>query len=137
MFSILTSKIFGGTTVLLAIALAAIWISKDAVISHQDKRLAQKDVTISDLRQDLATARGNADKFELGMKQCNESAATAAQQAANVAEAGRKALEAVRKAAEASAQASIKRLDQLPRDGTTPAQVCSQADAILLQGAGQ
>lgn len=135
MFSILTSKIFGGVAAALLVALIFVYVSKTAVISHQDKTLRAQATAISNLKSDLRTARANADKLEFGLEQCNASAHSAAETATRIAQAGAAAVEQVRAAGVASTSAAVRRLEAMPRDGATAAQLCEQADAILLEGA--
>lgn len=134
MFSVLSSKIFGGTTLVLMAALAFILVSKNAVISHQDKlindpktgyvaRLAAAEANVTTLKQ-------NQGALEQGVATCGDSVRAAADAANRAANVGLQALAAVK-----SQTSAIARLQAMPTNGATPAEQCAQADAILLEGA--
>lgn len=133
MFSILTSKIYGGVAVGLALALAYVVVTKNAVIDNQAETLRENTTTIGNLKSDLRTARSNNDKLEFGIQQCNAGVQAAADAASVVAQAGVRAVEQTRKAGAAVA-AKVDRINALPAAGP-PSALCEQADDILLEGA--
>lgn len=135
MFSILTSKIYGAAAAALTLALAFTILTKNSTISSLENLVGEQAETIALQRQDIQTLVGNADKLEFGLAQCSAGARATAEAATRVANAGAAAVEQVRAAGVANLEASRRRLDALPRDGATLAELCEQADALLLQGA--
>lgn len=135
MFSVLTSKIYGAAAVALTLTLALVILTKNSTISSLQDLIKEQAETIALQRQDIQTLVGNADKLEFGLTQCNAGVRATAEAATRVASAGAAAVEQVRAAGVANLEASRRRLDALPRDGATAAELCEQADALLLQGA--
>jgi len=125
MFSILTSKIFGGLALGLALALAfAVWSG--------DRRETKMQVTIDKhvsvnaaLRRDVATLTANGVIVEQGLAQCNASVDAAARAANIVAKAGESAVRAVQKAGGAAAAKGVAAVQAMP------AATCEDAEAIL------
>jgi translation initiation factor 2B subunit (eIF-2B alpha/beta/delta family) len=134
MFSVLTSKIFGGATVALALALVGVTISKNHEIRSQAKVIEEMEATLKLQRADLATLAANEITLKAAVKQCSDSVARTAQVAQAVARSGQAAVEQVRSAGERATARAISRLQDMPRDATDPADLCAQADAILQQG---
>lgn len=139
MFSVLSSKIYGGLSLALLAALAWVMVSKSAVISHQDKLI--NDPKTGYVAQ-LAAARANEATLKLnqsvlvnGVNQCNSKVDAAVKAAEDAAAAGRAALAIVERnsAATRSVIAAVKAIPA----GSTPGEQCAAADAILLQGAGK
>lgn len=139
-FSALTSKIFMGSTLALGLALGYVVVTKNAVISHQDKQINDPKtgfvVRIDRLRKNNATLRGNQHTLENGINACNSSVTLAAEAAERASAVGTTALAEVRKS-DARTAAAIDRIRAMPVDGATPAAQCEQADAIMLEGARQ
>jgi predicted pyridoxine 5'-phosphate oxidase superfamily flavin-nucleotide-binding protein len=135
MFSVLTSKIFGGATVALALALVGVMISKNHEIRSQAKVIKEMEATLKLQRADLATLAANEITLKAAVNQCSDSVARTAQVAQVVARSGQAAVEQVRSAGERATARAISRLQAMPRDATDPADLCAQADAILQQGA--
>jgi translation initiation factor 2B subunit (eIF-2B alpha/beta/delta family) len=135
MFSVLTSKIFGGTTVALALALVGVTISKNNEIRSQAKIIKEMEAALKLQREELATLAANELSLKAAVKQCSDSVAQTAQVAQKVARSGQAAVEQVRSAGERATARAISRLQAMPRDAIDPADLCAQADAILQQGA--
>lgn len=135
MFSILTSKIYGGVAVAILLAFIFMIVTKNAVISHQDKTLQAQSTTIANQKADIATLRGNYNVVRAGLDQCNESSANAAALATQIAQAGAAAVSQVKQAGAASTASAVRRLSNLPRDGATADEQCAQAADLLLEGA--
>lgn len=135
MFSALSSKIFAGTTTFLLLALIVLKVTTSVQINTRDKALKEQREQIAAMQVVINTLKANADTLEFGLKQCNDSARAAAETADRIARAGVNAVEQVRRAGAASTASAVARLEALPRDGATPADLCAQADAILLEGA--
>lgn len=128
LFSSLTSKIFGATTLLMMIAFGLLLISKNSVIASQEKMIVAQDTQISNLKVDLSTARSNEATLNAGLSQCNASAQNAAQVANVVAKAG---VDAVAQAQKAQADVA----KQVARINALPAANDQDVDRILLEGA--
>lgn len=137
MFSSLSSKVFGATSVGLALLLVFVTLSKNAQIDDLKETVEKHEKTLKIQREDLATLAANELTLKGALKQCSESVARTAQVAASVARSGQAAVEQVRAATEKSTAQAISRLQNMPRDAKAPLDLCAQADAILQQGAAQ
>lgn len=128
-FSILTSKIFAGTSVVLLLTLIALKISTGIQIKTRDEMLEKQSDQIVELKANNSTLRANQSELEKGVAQCNASVAVAAAKANEAAAAGTAALNEVRRSGGrvTSAIAAIQAM---------PAASCADAEAIL-RGAAQ
>lgn len=126
MFSVLTSKIFGGTTIALLLVVTAMgW-----KLHSRDNTIAKLEKTVSDQKVEIATFKGNVASLDAGLKVCNASVDNAKAIADQVAAAGKAALAEVRK----NAVALDKRINAID---AMPASTCGDAEAILRAGAVQ
>lgn len=127
LFSAVTSKIFGATTVLLLLALPLLWVIKAEQIKQVQKQLDAANATIARNVVDLNTLRGNNTGLEQGLAACNTSVDSYKDVVNKLAKAGEAALAEVRKNA-AGVNAKLSALDKLP------AKTCGDAAAILAAG---
>lgn len=135
MFSVLTSKVFGGLLIAVMVLFAIDEYSDNKEMKAAETTIAANKTTISDLRTNLATARSNTVTAEAGLRQCNAGVKALADQRDAMARAGTAAVQQVRRAGEQALEATNRRLSRMPTDGATAAEQCEQADAILLEGA--
>tara|TARA_B100000678_G_scaffold289414_1_gene299903 strand:- start:3800 stop:4192 length:393 start_codon:yes stop_codon:yes gene_type:complete len=130
MFSVLTSKLFGG----LALALAALLVFQ--AVKH-GWEIDSKNDTIETLRNDvkalnstIATLQNNNVALEQGINACNASVENAAALANSVARSGQAAVDAATRTRQ-----SVEK--QVATIGKMRAESCEDVYDILVQGAGQ
>lgn len=128
MFSVLSSKIFGGTTLLMVAAFALLLISKNAVINSQNRQIRDLISQTSSLRSNLNICRGNEANLEGQLTGQNAKVKAAADAANMVAKAGVAAVAQAQKAG-AGVAAQVARINALPEA------TCADVDNILLEGA--
>lgn len=128
MFSILTSKIFGGLSVGLALTLATVIVWKNAEIGNVQDQLMAAQTVIAEQKVDLATLRGNQKGLEVGLAQCGTSVENYKTFTEQLTNAGVAALSEVQKGT-ASMNAKLKRIDAMPEA------TCADALSILKAGA--
>lgn len=122
MFSVLTSKIFGGAL----LALAAYHLIDEVIDGNRYAELEKKHAA---LLRDNDTLRLNVGKYQLALQTCNTGVENVAKVAQTVAASGTAAVKA--------AQAAGKRNDVVVRNiNNAPAQTCVDAEAILRGKAG-
>lgn len=132
MFSVLTSKIFAGTSVALALALVGVVVAKNHEIARWERDFDHVSGLYNTAKGNLVIARANTVTVEGALAQCNASIDSAAAQAAQVAEAGRRAVADVRRAGERELNAALARRAAMPTDGATLAQQCQQASDLIM-----
>jgi hypothetical protein len=125
MFSILTSKIFGGLALGLAMTLAFVVWSGDRREAKLEANIAKQVKVIAKLRRDNETLKGNVDKVEGALAVCNAGVDAAARTANAIGRAGAAAVEAVQKAGGVAAARSVAAVKAMP------AATCQDAEAIL------
>lgn len=128
MFSVLSSKLFGATSVALLALLAYVLVTKNTEISLQSKTIAEQNGTIKTLRENNATLKLNMGTLELAVNQCSAGVANAANAANAAARAGTAAASAAQ-SSRAETNRAVEALQALPRA------TCQDAEAILRQGA--
>lgn len=132
MFSVLTSKIFGGMSLALAAALAFVSISKNAEISALQKSI-DKPVTgwaarLNACTIDLATVRGNAALLSGALSDQNRAVSDLeARAAAAHAKGAFDRSEAAKKVSAAQAQVAAL------RNARAGADQCASADQLILE----
>lgn len=128
MFTSLTSKLFGGLSVVLALTFIAMLLGKNYEISKLEKALAASRDTNTSLRLDNASLLINQTELEKGVAACSNSIAVAAAKASAAAAAGEAALAEARKGSAAVA-ATVRSIQGMP------SATCADAEAILRAGA--
>jgi hypothetical protein len=132
LFSVLTSKIFGGVAVALAAALIWLYISTSATIASYKDAIHNPETgwkaALNTCTTNLATARGNAATLGDALDRQNEAlervkAAAAARQAAGAAERA-KAEQAVERAKAQNAKLATTQAG---------ADMCVSADQLILE----
>lgn len=124
-FSVVTSKVYGGLAVVLALTLIAVTVTKNNEINKLSDMVEQRDETLLVVRANLTTARNNVRAVEDGLLECNAGVAAAAQAANQVALAGKQAVQAVQAAGRKATQARIKQVQAAPQA------TCADAEALL------
>lgn len=127
MFSVLTSKIFGGLAFGLALVLVVSTINFKMQIRTLNKQVEQKDGIIERQKIDISTLKNNVKALDLGLNTCNAGVASTAATAERINKAGVAALAQVQKAG-AAVDRKVKQIDAMP------AATCEDADAILRAG---
>ena len=127
MFSVLTSKIFGGVAVALAAALAFTVITYEAKIGVYNNQLRKADGQITGLQADVAALRSNNAQLDAGVKQCNASIDALASVAKVVSNNGAVAV----KAAQANRSEVTERIETIK---LTPVNTCDDVKALLKKG---
>ena len=125
MFSILTSKIFGGLALGLAFTLAFVIWSGDRREAKLETAIAKQDKVIKRLGDEILVLASNATALEQGLGQCNASVDAAARAATAIGRAGVNAVATVQKAGQASSARAAKAVQAMP------AATCEDAEAIL------
>lgn len=97
LFSSLTSKIFGASSIALLLALGVLWASDSLKINALKRDLATANGTIASQRVDLATLRGNQAGLIAGVNACNTSVDSYKDVVEKLAAAGTAALNEVKK----------------------------------------
>lgn len=128
LFSTLTSKIFGATSLALLLALGALWIGKNIEVNGVQKKLDVANSTIAQNGVDLLILRGNNAGLTQGLNVCNTSVDQYKDVVDKLSKAGMAALAEIQKNA-ANVNAKIKSIDAMP------AKTCADAAAILSAGA--
>lgn len=127
-WSIITSKLAGplasGLAVLFALALAGALLTKGIEIRSLNKQVANAQLTIDGLRRDNTTLKGNADKMEAGLAQCNKSVDDMKRVSDAVSSAGLSALKQVQQAGK-SVDSKVAAIDAMPKE------TCGDAFKIL------
>lgn len=130
MWKLLTSRLAGpiasGLSLLLAIALVSLLLSKNSTISDLEAALLTEKQSNVILRQDNATLRGNAVTLEGSLKQCNDGLTALKTTTDAITAAGVKALQEVQKAGK-SVDAKVRAIDAMPTE------TCEDAFKILKQ----
>lgn len=132
MFSVLTSKIFGGLSVALAAALLWLYVSTSATIASYERAI-NAPVTgwaarLSAAQADLATARGNAATLQAQIDRQND-----AVQRLNEGAAARLANGAAERSRASEGVASAAALSAKLAKAQAGADVCASADALILE----
>lgn len=127
MFSSLWAKVTTGTSVALLLALAALFLFKQAEISQLQSQIKTRDKTIANQTVDLATLRGNQAGLQAGLNTCNASVDAYQSVVDKIAAAGTAALAEVQKG-NVALNAKLKNIDAMP------AASCADAMAILKAG---
>ena len=131
MWKLLTSRLAGpvgaGLSLLLAIALLSLLLSKNSTISDLKKDKAELNQSLLVAKLDNQTLRGNALGLEAGLNACSAGVDNVARQADAVAKAGIIAVDAV-KAAGTRATNSAAAILAMPRA------TCDDALKILKAG---
>jgi uncharacterized protein YlxW (UPF0749 family) len=127
MFSPLTSKIFGATTLGLMIAMMIIIFVDAQRAANLEEKIAQRDEVIKDLRLESSTLKTNQATLEQAVTQCSASVALTASKANEAANAGVAALNEARKNV-GRVTSAIEAIEAMP------AQSCAEAEAILRTG---
>lgn len=128
MFSVLTSKIFGGVAAGLAVILAVTVIGYEGKIGVYQNQLEKADGQITGLQADVAALRSNNAQLDAGVKQCNASIDALASVAKVVSNNGAVAV----KAAQANRSEVTERIETIR---VTPVNTCDDVKALLKQGA--
>lgn len=131
-FSALTSKLFGGLSILLAVALAGSIVSHKATVAAYDKAINAPvtgwQARLSACTADLATARSNATTLRSQIDRQNEAVQSIQTAAANRYASGAvDRSEAVKQAVAAKAAAATLAKAKAGAD------VCASADALILE----
>lgn len=125
MFSALTSKIFGGLAIALAVLLAVTVIDKNSAIGGLEKELRDEKAAHSLAVNDYLIAVSNGVKLEAGLTQCNSSISAMKSTADALTKAGVVAVQQVQ-------QAGRKALsDKLAGTEAMPKETCEDAFKIL------
>lgn len=130
MFSVLTSKLFGGAAIALAVALAFTVGMYEAKVDVYAGELGKADDKIDGLQSDIAALRLNNASLDSGLKQCN----TSVDQLASVASAVNRNSAAALAAATAGRGKVVERIQIIKQ---MPTNSCADVTAILKQGAVQ
>lgn len=126
-FSALTSKIFGGVSIVLILVVAYLVISNNAAIKAKNDALTAATQTIQAQARDLTTARNNNAELAKALRDQNASIDALAAQGKATAEASAAQLATIRKtnAAEAAQLKAV--LDSVPGDLDS----CRRAEAMI------
>jgi low affinity Fe/Cu permease len=133
---LLTSRLAGpigaGVSVLLALALAFIWVGKSAEIGALERSITALNAKVDQLTGDLTQCRANRITLEDATRRQNEAVAAAkAESAGRIAELATALDRSGREAARAHRNAD--RI--LAAQGT--GDICGDADALILEEIGQ
>jgi hypothetical protein len=128
MFSILTSKIFGATSLFLVVALVFIVVSYEGKVGTYQSQLEKADKKISGLQADTTTLRGNNLKLDNGLAQCNKSIDTMALTARTVSANSAAAVQAAQRGRKATT-------DRIETIRLMPVNTCADVKSVLKQGA--
>lgn len=130
MWKLLTSRLAGpvgaGLSLLLAIALLSLLLTKNRAIANLERSLLKEEQSNLVLRRDNATLRGNAVTLEAALHQCNVGVAALKTATDAITNAGVKALQEVQKAG-TSVDRKIQAIDAMPKE------TCEDAFKILKQ----
>lgn len=127
MFSVLTSKIFGGLSLTLLAALVWIKLSTGMEIASLNRDIEGYQAKIASQQVDLSTLRGNQKGLEAGVLACNTSVDAYKNVVESLAKAGNAALAEVQKGT-----ATLNR--RLGAIDAMPAKSCDDAMGILKAG---
>lgn len=128
MFSVLTSKIFAGTSAFLLLALGYSVLSYELTVRSQKRQLERAEALNAQLSSDLMTARANVQSLRTGLNTCNASVEATERLSKKVEEIGTAAVKAVQNM-RPSVQSRIETISKVPVN------TCDDVKAVLKMGA--
>lgn len=128
MFSVLTSKIYGGLSIALALCLGVLWLAKNSEIAEWEGKYNVAENARLRLAVDVAQCRTNNGALQLALERQNAATDATARLAKEVAAKGSAALVQAQ-AGNKAVEAKIKAIDATSRTGDD----CKDADALITE----